>query len=550
MRSGALGIEAQTGVVRIACGCLLVAGCWFIWPVASGQRAEQQRMARPGESVADSFPGTSGTAGSITGNWRRGLEAVYRGDVVEEVHRPGREFRRQHQLEVRVICVGNAGRWADLAVVTRLRRQEDGLKEGLVGIVQTGEREECPALMRIDWLRLYPEGRVRQLLPEGPPPLTLTDKTPSRDLPAPPVDSFPLGEWWMFSPTADWRAGEASRWSGGQRERWEPLPAEAVHGERCSVWRMRLEGEVDAGAELWQRQDIVWVAPHDGITRKVNRRIERRSGRHALPWAWVETHYELVTMAPVSGRRWERLRRDLDVAYCALRDATALAPFAGQLGPRLFEQRLARLEACLADGEAADPYYRELLLAAQQALEAAQRGQRTVASEETSPLPVRWPQIGETAPDISVGKQRLASWQGQVVLVIFLAAEGETTELTLAIAQALQQRYGHQAAILPLLAWGDKTAAEQLLQQRGWKLNLYDGQTAAQRYRVTTVPRFLLLDKQGVVRWSFSGVGPEVGYLIREQLQRLLTSPSHSVLPDSPGGNPPTNDPPLRPRTP
>ncbi|MBA2225904.1 MAG: hypothetical protein N3E46_02135 [Gemmataceae bacterium] len=548
MRSGTQGIQAQTGV-RLACGCLLVAGWWFILPMAGGQKAEQQRIAIPGESGSDSVRCAGEMAGSITENWRRGLEAVYRGEVVEEVHQPGREFRRQHQLEVRVLCVGNQGRWTDLAVVTRLRRQEDGLKEGILGIVQGGEREECPALMRIDWLRLYSDGRVRQLLPEGPPPLTFTDKTPSRDLPTPPVDSFPLGEWWMFPPTTDWRAGEASRWSGGRLERWEQLSPEAVHGERCSVWRMRLEGELEAGAELWHRQDIMWVSKQDGISRKVNRRIERRSGRHALPWAWVETHYELVTMTPVSGRRWERLRRDLDVAYCALRDATALAPFAGQLGPRLFEQRLARLEACLDDGDAADPY-RELLVAAQQALEAAQRGQRTVAGEETFPQPAHWPKTGETAPDINLGKQRLASWQGQVVLLIFLAAEGETTELTLAIAHALQQRYGHQAAILPLLAWGDKAATERLLQRRGWKLDLYDGQMAARHYTVTTVPRFLLLDKQGIVRWSFSGAGPEVGYLIREQLQRLLTPSLHPGSPDSPGSNPPTNDPPRRPRAP
>jgi hypothetical protein len=100
------------------------------------------------------------------------------------------------------------------------------------------------------------------------------------------------------------------------------------------------------------------------------------------------------------------------------------------------------------------------------------------------------------------------------------------------------------------LAWGDKAAAEQLLQRRGWKLNLYDGQTAAQRYTVTTVPRFLLLDKRGIVRWSFSGVGPEVGYLIREQLQRLLTPSLHPVSPDSPDGNPPPNASPQRPREP
>jgi hypothetical protein len=111
----------------------------------------------------------------------------------------------------------------------------------------------------------------------------------------------------------------------------------------------------------------------------------------------------------------------------------------------------------------------------------------------------------------------------------------------------LQQLFGRQAAIVPLLAWGDQAVAEQLLQRRRWKLELYDGRTAAQHYAVTTVPRFLLLDRQGIVRWSFTGVGPEVGFLVREQLQRLLTSPHGTVSPDSPDNKTPTSHRPIPP---
>ena len=540
MRMGRQGMGSQN-IVSLACGCLFV-GWLFLLPVSHGQEGGQQESSVSIRSGSEASRVGGLTSRSLIETWRRGMEAVYRGEVVEEVHRPGQEFRRQHQLEVRLIGVGNQGRWADLAVVTQLRRQDEGWKEGIHGIVQTGHQADHRALMRIDWLRVYEDGRVRQLLPEGPPPLLFTDKTPSRELTAPPVDSFPLGEWWMFAPGADSSSGEATRWCGGRLERWEQLLPESVHGERCLVWRMRQTGGEEVGAEVWQRQDLVWVSPHDGVSRKVQRRIERRSGSHALPWAWVEVRYELVTLMPLGGRRWERLRRDLDVAYCALRDASALARSAGQGSPRLLEQRLARLEACLADGDTADPY-RELLLAAQRALEAAQRGQRTVGADEITPVIARWPSVGEPAPELRIGQRRLASWQGQVVVLIFLAADGETTELTLAIAHALQQRFGHQAAVIPLVAWGNTTAAEQLLQRRRWKLELYDGRTGAQHYAVTTVPRFLLLDRHGIVRWSFAGVGPEVGFLVREQLQRLLAMPNSTASPDPPDHKTPTYHP-------
>lgn len=508
-----------------------------VWAVSRSMRVGWSVLAA-GCAVAAAAMGVAAGGGSVVepdprAAWVRGMEAVYQGEVVEEVRRPGQQFRRRHHLEVRVVAVDGTARWADLAVMTRLLRQEDGALRGVGPLLQVGGEEEGLPLLRLEWVRLATSGEVWRLRPEGPPPLRWSEQTPRQPLPPLPLDSFAASELGMFAPPRP--KGEV-QWArtvpGRPAERWQRMGTEAVHGERCVVLRLHQQGDSDKGAEAWQRQETLWLSTQDGVVRRVERRIERSSSQQALPWAWVETRYELRTLLPVAGRRWERLRRDLEVAYCALRDAEELAPQAARLGPRPFEQRLARLEACLADSDAADPY-RPLLLAGQRALEAARHGRvPTSAISEPRTTP-HWPHDGQPAPEISIGNRTLSSWRGRPVLLLFFPAEGETTELALAIAHALQQRYGEQAAILPLVAWGPLERAEQSARRRRWNLTLYDGRTAAADYAVTTAPRFLLLDAQGRVRWSFTGVGAEVGYLVRDQLERCLASLRSPASPSS-----------------
>jgi hypothetical protein len=459
---------------------------------------------------------------------------VYQGEVVERVQRPDQQWRRRHQLEVRVVAVQTSGRWVDLAVVTRLQRQEEAERlRG--GWLRWEEGEENLPLMQLVWVRLWSDGEVRQLLPAGPPPWRWNAAMVQRPLAPLPVDSFAANETGMFVPPPVPGEQHWVRQPAGQpRQWWERLGCEAIRGERCWVVQCRQEGEGMSAAEVWRRQDTWWVSSHDGIVRRVARRIERSSSPRSLPWAWVTTEYELSTLVTLGGRRWERLRRDLEVAYSALRDAQELGPQAAQLGSRPFEQRLSRVEACLLECDGADPY-RPLLAAAQRALEAASRGLKLWSG----PPAVRrsggrWPQVGETMPSMCIGSRPLQSWRGHVVLLVFFAGAGETTELTLAIAQALHQRYGTRAAILPLAAWGGLDAAQQLLRRHGWNVTLYEGTAAAAECAVTTAPRFLLVDRNGVVQWSFTGVGPEIGYLVRQQLERCLAWPTS---PNSPTGN-------------
>jgi hypothetical protein len=64
--------------------------------------------------------------------------------------------------------------------------------------------------------------------------------------------------------------------------------------------------------------------------------------------------------------------------------------------------------------------------------------------------------------------------------------------------------------------------------RRRLRIPIFDGTQAETAFGVESVPRFVLVDSRGVVKWTFCGVGAETGYSLREQLERLLspTSPN------------------------
>jgi hypothetical protein len=53
-------------------------------------------------------------------------------------------------------------------------------------------------------------------------------------------------------------------------------------------------------------------------------------------------------------------------------------------------------------------------------------------------------------------------------------------------------------------------------------------------YGIDTFPRFVVVDRDGVVRWVFAGVGAETGYLVREQVDALLSPPTATASPGAP----------------
>lgn len=476
---------------------------------------------------------------------QKGDEFTFTGTVAEAVDRPANRFRRNHELEVRVLVLDRRENWAEAAVFTRLRRVED-VVAGAVGAVTGGTAEKnTPPVVRLDLVRVNADGSVHLLTPAGPPPLRLDSDTPARALPPVPLEGCAPFEFGMFPPRPPRAAGDewtvASTAPHRPAETWQAKGFEFVTAERCQLLVMNQYSadwfEPVGGQTAWHRADAVWVSTQDGTARKVHRVIRQRDGRAAAPSAWVEVKYELKDRLGLNGRTFDRARRDIEVAYATLTEAPTLTP-------KACEARLTKLDALLAECDPANPY-REALLAARRALEAASRG-------EALPMPpilatgpaVRsgWPEIGQLAPDFRAGEFHLAAQRGQPVVLVFFKPASETTAPALAIANALHQRYGGKVVVAPLVVFGEAAAGAKDRDRLKFTIPIHDGSGVATSYGVESVPRFAVIDAAGKVRWTFTGVGGEIGYLLRQQVDALVPLPilpSGTAYPTAPTPRPP-----------
>ncbi|QJW96590.1 hypothetical protein FTUN_4147 [Frigoriglobus tundricola] len=310
--------------------------------------------------------------------------------------------------------------------------------------------------------------------------------------------------------------------------------------ERCALIVMNqahANWAAPVGGKLaWHRADAAWVA-RDGIAHKVHRVIKHRDGLARELAAWVEVKYELTSQTCVNGRLFDRYRRDVEFAFAAAADVAPLLPDA-RLHAARFEKELKKLDLYLADADNSSPY-REAVLAVRRQIDAARRGEAVSPfapagwlSSATVPKRAAWPEPGRLAPDFTAGPFRLADARGRPVVLVFFKPGSETTDLTLAVADALHQKYGTRSDVVPLAVWGDAAAGVKDRDRRKLTVPIYDGTQAETAFGVDSVPRFVVLDGGGVVQWTFSGVGAETGHSAREQLERLLPA----VAPGAPDG--------------
>lgn len=460
---------------------------------------------------------------------QRGDELTYTGSISEVVERPGLRFRRTHRLEVRVFALDCREMWTDFAVLTLLRRGED-VVTGVVPGVTGATAEPTPPAARLNLVRVHASGAVRLLTPAAAVPLRLDRDTPERPTPALPLDSFSPFELGMFphrpaDAGRQWTtpAGDPARPS----EEWQAKGFDFINAERCEVLLMTQQTptwkQPRGGETSWQRADAVWISTQDGTARKVHRVIRQRDGIAVNPAVQIEVKYELKDQARRSGRTYTRARQEIELAYTATAELAALLPDAGRLGAKPFEARLVKLDAYLEETDPGTPY-REALLAARRLLDAARKGEGAPAIVPTQPAVPRSeaPRAGRPAPDFRAGTFRLSDHHGRPVVLVFFRPGVETTDLALAIANALERRYPERLTVVPLVVFGTTADAVKDRDRLKLAIGVHDGATAGKVYDVQTYPRFVIIDAAGMIRWAFAGVGAETGFLVREQIDRVL----------------------------
>jgi hypothetical protein len=473
---------------------------------------------------------------------QKGDEFTYSGSVNEKVDRPTQRFHREYELCLRLFVLERQELWADAALLTQLRRIDDAVSGATKPVTGATPNQNAPPVIRLDFVRIHTDGKVHLLVPAGPPFRLATD-TPFRALPSIPLDTFAsseFGEFGLFPPRIPRSAVPGETWTvaaGSNRpdETWVVQKnMEFINAEQCQKLVMNQHpadwDKPSVGQFAWHRADAVWVSTQDATSRKVHRVIRQWDGPSKLrgvdvpPAARNEVIYELKGHEKLSGRTYDRTRLDVEVAYAALSDASLLVRDAGKLAPRVFETKLAKLDAYLDETSPGSPF-REAIIAARRTVDAARRGDFAAPPPTPSPPPQtqreKWLEIGQIAPNVRFGNQQLSDQKGRPAVLIFLKPGGETTDLSLAIAGALQKRYGDDVLVVPLVMFGETSAALKARNRLNLNIPLYDGTSAATTYGVETVPRFALIDSTGKVKWTFTGAGAETGFLIKEQVDRL-----------------------------
>jgi peroxiredoxin len=200
---------------------------------------------------------------------------------------------------------------------------------------------------------------------------------------------------------------------------------------------------------------------------------------------------------------------------------------------RVPEQHKTQLEATLkklkqySDHEPPTPY-RKAVLQLQKRVEAALRGETIPDPQRSDELETPRITVGQRVPDfvctdlLTRQTYRLQRLLGKPVVVIFYNPATDIGRKTLELAKTLAQRYPQGVTLLPLAVTDDLELVQKQQQEMKLPFPVLDGNGMHQMFGVDALPRFIILDGEGVVRCAFTGWGPHTPTDVNDQLERWI----------------------------
>jgi len=463
---------------------------------------------------------------------QRGDELVYTGDIVEISERIENRFKKKHLLEVRVFVLEVGADSADCAVMTSVAPQDDAKIAEAVLVVSgsNGAKNRTPPTVHLQLVRVDSRGRVQSLESPGAPPLDLSKATgkpppslPLDDVPALelgfviplPLEGAKVGATWAIPDTARtptvWTAAGDAIWNGGRA-------VELTAVQKSTGW-----DQPDTTPQGWHRAESILASPEEGYASTVKREIARRAGREVI--GRVTVKYELQRTNRSVGKRYAELRNEIEQAAYFTAECGSCRTAAD------WQARSGKIARHL-DDHPAGCSFRPALESLGCRCESAARGTApavvsTVAIRPSEPAPLR---VGYPAPDFVVadvdrptGRFRLSANKSKPTVAIFFKPGSATSREALTVAEALHRHFGERVSIVPLAIGEKAPAAAKQREELKLKVPVYDGLDMREAYGVTTFPKFFILESTGDLKWIFeAGIGPETGYLVKQQLEALV----------------------------
>jgi hypothetical protein len=477
----------------------------------------------------------AGAAEAVPGpRLSKGDELHYVGEIVESSETVDNPFRKTHSLEIRLFILEADETAAIGALLTVVGRDFDPALSR-ANIARKGmARTPGTASAKLEFVRIDSRGRAEFLdLPNAGLPLRFgqarrraegafaPEALPASELgfliPT-PAGGAVLGKPWQIvtgAATSEWRAEARGTWNG--RRCWE------VTGRRSSVDYDRPE----VAPRGWNCVSTLMASPADGFATSVQRETVRRFGKEQI--GKITAKYELQPTNRYVGTRYLETRREIETAYAMTAEFEASLDSAK---PHEHAARAARLQRYLEDHPGTDGFAvafhalkrrAEAMASGSVPFVTVPAGKGSSASAE--PLPIGSPAPDFIAADVDLpgNRFRLHAAKGKPVVLVFFKPQSPTSRDALTVAEALSKRYRDVAAVVPLAIAGKPEAASAQRSELKYGVPVFDGSEVRKPYRISTFPQFLLVDGDGRLSWVFdAGVGPEVGHLVKEALDKLL----------------------------
>jgi hypothetical protein len=462
----------------------------------------------------------------------RGDELVYRGEVVETSDRVDARFTKKYGLEVRVFVLEAGKRGCDCGVMTSLTPLADAAVQKAVKAASgAAPKADAAAAVRLDLIRVDDRGHVKVLNPEGKLPLALDDKTPTADRPPLLTDAPSPLELGMFVPLPVKTVGVGDTWDTTEPNRppvvWATKHTVVWNGRRVAdVTGLQQTDGYDTPKTVrhgWQRTEAVYLSPADGVVSALTRTLVRREGVDRV--GTVQTTLELQPTGRQVGVKYRDTRAEVEAAW-------------------VFAAELDQLRTDRAKADVIEAHRREVVRFVESrptgtgfrpAIDAVLKRYESnaappVSVRATPPTAVEAPKVGGPAPDFTADdvdksshRVRLSAVRGKPAVVVFFKPGSETSEETLTVCEALHRKFADRVTVLPLALGGDLIAASKQRASLKYTVPVFDGTQAQEKYAVRSYPQIFVVDTAGEVKWMFdAGIGPEVGSLVKKELEGLL----------------------------
>jgi hypothetical protein len=393
-------------------------------------------------------------------------------------------------------------------------------------------KAEAVTAVRLDLVRVDDRGHVKVLNPAARLPLTLNEKTPTADRPPLPPDGPSAVELGMFLPLPVTAVGVGDTWDTTDPNR---PPVVWATAKQPAVWNGRRVADVTglqqtdgydtpkAARHGWQRTEAVYVSPADGVVSFLTRTLVRREGADRI--GSVKTTLELQPTGRQVGVKYRDTRAEVEAAW-------------------VYAAELEQLRTDRAKADVVEAHRREVVRFTEQrptgtgfrpAIEAVLKKYEANAAPPVTvravpPTAVEPPKVGGPAPDFTAddvdrasNRVRLSAVRGKPAVVVFFKPGSETSEETLTVCEALHLTFADKVTVLPLALGGDLISASKQRAGLKYTVPVFDGTQAKEKYAVKSYPQFFVVNGTGEVRWAFdAGIGPEVGKLVKDQVEKLL----------------------------